>query len=165
MESKKQHYGIDPDRFWSGVQCRAYNECWPWLRSTHDKGYGRIRENKHGRLVPAHRVAFQLSGRQLHADKMICHSCDNPPCCNPAHLFEGDARINYDDAWRKHRVILPPVKFGEDNPATKLAREDILKIRDLYEIGNWTYTALGHRFNVNRRTVSRIIHKQRRSKD
>jgi hypothetical protein len=51
----------------------------------------------------AHRFSYQLHYGGLTADRVICHTCDNPPCVNPAHLFAGSVADNNRDMWRKGR--------------------------------------------------------------
>lgn len=71
-------------RFWSGVNILGPSDCWKWTRELSNKGYGRFIANGH--TVLAHRVAFTLGKEPIPSGLLICHSCDNPPCCNPAHL-------------------------------------------------------------------------------
>lgn len=59
----------------------------------------------------AHRRAFELTHGPLEAGVHVLHACDNPPCCNPAHLFPGDQTLNMRDmvakgrhAWQRNRV-------------------------------------------------------------
>lgn len=80
------------DDFWPRVDKRGPDECWPWLGNIGTTGYGVF--FLHRRPLVASRVAYQLTnGVSLPPGKsiMVCHRCDNPPCCNPAHLFLGTA--------------------------------------------------------------------------
>lgn len=89
-------------RFWSKVAKAGVNECWPWTACTTGK-YGSFAVT-HRQCVGAHRVAhFLASGRDPHP-LLVLHSCDNPPCCNPAHLREGNFRDNAQDAMRRGRM-------------------------------------------------------------
>ena len=76
--------------------------CWPWLGATVGKGYGHLGVGP--RMVKAHRIALELKlGRPLLPGMNSLHRCDNPPCCNPAHLFEGTNADNVSDMVAKNR--------------------------------------------------------------
>lgn len=67
--------------------------CWEWKGSRSEKGYGLIKVD--GKSRRAHRVAAMLwLGFDIDSDLYICHKCDNPPCCNPDHLFIGTHQDN-----------------------------------------------------------------------
>lgn len=95
------------DCLWSKVDRRSDDECWPWLGYKIESGYGRIDLRKSGRGHKlAHRAAWELAnGRELTSAEVVCHSCDNPVCCNPSHLFAGSLSDNMRDmhAKRRHR--------------------------------------------------------------
>lgn len=94
----------DEARFWSFVIKGP--GCWAWRGTIRDRSE---RDGRRGsfsascKSLIAPRVAWALTnGRD--PDGMVCHSCDNPNCVNPDHLFEGDAKINAEDMSRKGRV-------------------------------------------------------------
>lgn len=92
---------LDP-RFWSYVdQSGGPDACWPWMRSVDRQGYGRQVVDGHG--WGAHRIAWTLTRGPIPDGLVTCHHCDNPPCCNPAHLFVGTQRENLADMKRKGR--------------------------------------------------------------
>ena len=105
------------DRFWKHVDQRGPDECWPWLGSCSKKkqgeyfeygGYGRLgMRHDDGRWAPAlaHRISWIIHNEGSIPDKMvIMHTCDNPPCCNPSHLFLGTYSENSRDMVQKGRV-------------------------------------------------------------
>lgn len=86
---------------WRYVKIGAPDECWPWQAARRRRGYGTFTVN-HRSLV-SHRIAYQLATGENPGDLFVCHTCDNPPCCNPAHLFLGTHRENMRDMVSKRR--------------------------------------------------------------
>lgn len=80
--------------------------CWLWLKSRNNKGYGKLRYQ--GKPWVAHRLAWSLERGPVPDGMFVCHHCDNPPCCNPEHLFLGTAKDNMQDALNKGRVQRRP---------------------------------------------------------
>lgn len=91
----------DKARFWAKVDVRGPDECWPWKGGVGTGGYGSFSKGKKYSLR-ANRVAMALDGRDP-LDLLSCHTCDNPPCCNPAHLWAGSGLENAKDAVSKGR--------------------------------------------------------------
>lgn len=85
---------------------RGPDECWPWTGAVTGKGYGKI--SLAYRHRNAHRVAFELWHGPIPDGLLVCHRCDNRPCCNPAHLFVGTAKDNAEDMMAKGRWKRPP---------------------------------------------------------
>lgn len=95
-----------PDRFWQKVTIGPIDTCWKWEASRDVDGYGRFQEPTPTgqRSIRAHRwIIEQLVGRHLNADEVVMHSCDNPPCVNPAHLSVGTCLDNNADKVSKGR--------------------------------------------------------------
>lgn len=95
-----------PERFWNHVdQSAGPGGCWPWTAAS-SAGRGRVYAN--GRTTYAYRHAWLLShGEEIPAGQVACHTCDNPICVNPAHIFLGDQLDNIGDAARKGRTSRP----------------------------------------------------------
>lgn len=86
-------------RFWRDVQIGAPEECWPWLGNRDGEGYGKVMVNRQS-LKP-HRIAYYLHYGVDPGKLMVCHRCDNKPCCNPLHFFLGTNSDNIRDMYRK----------------------------------------------------------------
>lgn len=143
------------DRFWAKVDRRGPDECWPWTACI-VQGYGRfaIAAGKNDR---AHRVALELSmGRPIAAGLEACHRCDNPPCVNPDHLYEGTHRQNMADMVRARRGFAARSTVGAGNPNARLTEGDVAAIlrADLTRYGS--QVALARRLGVTRETIRAI---------
>jgi len=100
-------------------------------------------------MAYAHRYSFFLANG-FYAEPQTLHSCDNPPCVNPAHLHEGTPQDNSDEmVERGRRVILR----GESNGQSKLTATDILEIREIVGLTNGQ---IGERYGVHNSIISSI---------
>lgn len=98
------------ERFWSKVNIGNPNECWEWGSSRNKKGYGQFTlYDRKSFNVKAHRMAWEVTNGKIPDGLFVCHHCDNPPCCNPAHLFVGTNSDNMKDASSKGRLRLPRI--------------------------------------------------------
>lgn len=127
--------------------------CWEWKKSRHRQGYGNFPYKR--KVLLAHRVAWKLFKGDLDDKILVCHRCDNPPCCNPDHLFLGTDRDNTRDAFAKGRV---PRRKGEDHYCAKLTNEIILEIRRLADEG-MKYADISKKLNVKIGNISGIVTK------
>ena len=123
------------DRFWNKVDRAGLDECWEWNAGKSSGGYGTFFVD--GKSVSAHRLAWQFEfGEIPNGDRIgsscICHSCDNPGCVNPAHLFHGTQKENMVDRELKGRGNR---LSGECNPNSKLSDLDVMHIRELLNVG------------------------------
>ena len=119
------------------------DECWPWNSTTLVKnGYGCLQVMY--KNYYAHRLAWELHNQQPVPDGMhVCHSCDNPKCCNPAHLFLGTNQDNISDKLAKDRQ-----PKGENQHNSKLTAPAVIEMRRMADTG-MTYLAIAKHFGVS----------------
>ena len=118
-----------PLNFWRRVQISSRDDCWPWKGARSKQGYGSIRgpRPRHRHYV-ASRLAYEFTTGKDPGPLHVCHHCDNPPCCNPRHLYLGDHSLNQLDAHA--RGLHPPVqRHGEANGNARLTADDVRQIR------------------------------------
>lgn len=142
------------ERFWSKVDRRDRDECWPWTACVRrkDEGYGAF--GFHGRHQPASRVAWILTFGEIDGKLEVCHHCDNPTCCNPNHLFLGTRKDNNDDKVVKRRHV-----FGERVNTAKLTEEQVLEIKRAKPVGRTKAgyrAAIAKRYGVSPYTITDI---------
>lgn len=90
------------ERFWAKVAIGEREQCWPWLGARSERGYGRF--SLRGRNMRATRVAILLTrGEAPPSGLHVCHTCDNPICVNPSHLWIGTHHQNMADLIAKGR--------------------------------------------------------------
>lgn len=153
------------DRFWEQVDDRGPDQCWGWRGHRNHSGYGvlfaRCKPGSRGdrsiRMM-AHRFSYELhTATEIPPGVGALHHCDNPPCCNPAHLFLGNHAANMGDASRKGRLHGPGQQLqGEANPFVKLTEVDVRLIRRLAEDG-FHQRAIARRFGISQTNVSHIV--------
>ncbi|MBN2192871.1 MAG: HNH endonuclease [Polyangiaceae bacterium] len=104
-------------RFWSRVDRRGPEECWPWLARVKQDGYGLVDVDVDGKRTTTvvNRVAWELTRGEIPEGLLVCHHCDNPRCCNPSHLFLGTNADNHWDMRRKGRAGWQRARRREDD--------------------------------------------------
>ena len=120
------------DRFWERVKKTA--TCWLWTGATNGVGYGLIGKGRAGEgNAYAHRVSWEIHFGPIPAGLYVCHSCDNPPCVRPDHLFVASNSQNIIDARDKGRLTR---QHGTGRPNAKLTDADVAEIRRLGALCN-----------------------------
>lgn len=123
------------DHFWDGFDMSGGPEaCWPWTRCRDDKGYGRRFGGGLPRLT--HRAAFTIVNGAPAGH--VLHRCDNPPCGNPAHLYDGDDAANARDREERGRGRQ---SRGEDHGRAVLTEELVERVL-VMRAGGASYSAI-----------------------
>lgn len=143
----------DIARFWSKVERRGPDECWPWTAGfrTIRSDYGTFHLQRHDWL--ASRVAFFISTRIDPAELWVLHSCDNPRCVNPAHLSLGSAKENARQMFERGRSY---DRVGEGNPRAKLTARQVKEMRVAYRDGK-PMRQLAAFYGIGQTQASRIV--------
>lgn len=152
----------DLDRFWGRVQ--KSDGCWNWTgKNLAPGGYGRFSLGR--RWFRANRVSYKIHYGICPVDRFVCHSCDNPLCVRPNHLFLGTHVDNMKDMHLKnrhaignrHRSVTAPesVARGEDHWHAKITEEDVRTICREY-VPNSNAGELARRFGISRSMIWHI---------
>lgn len=169
----------DLARFKNAIPEVAINECWEWGMSKNSRGYGVFYIGNVQFL--SHRVSFKIHNGDAPSSLLVCHTCDNPPCVNPEHLFLGTVRDNSLDCTKKGRNVeslkkataavirswangrIHPFKAnpesiprGECCPSSKLTNGDVIRMRDLFSSGK-SMRLLAKIFGVSYENVHYIV--------
>jgi hypothetical protein len=110
------------ERFWEKVDKTPH--CWEWIGRKDADGYGqfKLRRDKHSR---AHRLSYQMANGEIPEGLIVLHTCDNPSCVRPDHLYAGTHQQNGQDRSSRGRY--------RNRPATEMKRgltaETVVKIR------------------------------------
>lgn len=141
-------------RFWDKV--RKTDTCWIWTASIRNKGRGYGQFCLNGKMVRAHRVAYELEHGPIPQGMHVCHTCDNESCVRPSHLFLGTHTDNMQDKTAKGRGNQPK---GEAAGLAKLTEEQVREIRARYYAGGVRQVDLANEFGVAQTTISSVVRK------
>lgn len=119
------------------------DECWMTDVARDKNGYSRLVLG--GKTYKLHRLAYEHFVGPIPGGLLILHTCDTPPCCNPAHLYPGTNSQNMSD------------KFTRDRGGKTLTRRDADEIRALYDTGRYLQREIGVVYGVAPNTVSAVV--------
>lgn len=137
-------------RFWSKVRVSPSGVCWEWLGA---KKRGRALFSIRHDSYPAARVAMALAGVPFAPEQLVCHTCDNPSCVNPEHLYAGSSSSNMRDAVRRGRLPRPG---GTRHPNATLTEAQVRDIRARFQMGV-KRNHLAREFGVSFDTINRVV--------
>jgi hypothetical protein len=141
------------DRLLSRVDIDPETGCWLWTGYRMPDGYGQIARPQNGGRERTHRYSWEIHNGPIPAGIHVLHRCDNPPCCNPAHLFLGTNVDNVADKVAKGRQSrLGTGRRGEAHASAKLTDEQVRHIHrremrgadyaELYGVHRWHVYAI-----------------------
>ena len=157
----------DKEKFWRRVDVSDPLKCWPWKGHINKKGYGLVTIQKE--RFRAHRVSLALKDGALSAEKPhALHSCDNPKCCNPFHLFAGTHTDNMRDMMGKgrggqltgnlhsSRTRIECRPRGNSHRFSKFTEDQVLDIRRRIALKTHTRKHLAAEYGVSVSTITAI---------
>jgi hypothetical protein len=138
---------------------KVIDECWQWQGKINESGYGalNIREEGIKTDVLVHREIFKIFKGEIPEGMLVCHTCDNPSCCNPEHLWLGTPKDNTQDMLKKnrgrHRLLTSEKRA---HAAGKITEDQVREIRELYKNGS-SQKELQEKFKLSQSQISGII--------
>ena len=124
--------------------------CWEFIGGRGGSGYGYISIG-YKEYESTHRLAYKLWCGPIPEGMIVCHKCDNKPCCNPDHLFLGTTKDNKLDEMIKGTHVK-----GSRQGASKLTEDDVLVIKRLIAEGNIPLTQIGRMYGVTSTSIYHI---------
>lgn len=153
------------EKIWAKIGVGQENDCWEWTLRKDPDGYG-ITHYK-GAPWKTHRLIYTISHGPIPEDMWVLHKCDNPPCCNPNHLFLGTSQDNVADrhnkgrdargergGWKQHPES---ILYGERSFLSKMTNDQVREMRRLYETGRYRKSDLARMFSLSKQAAGKII--------
>lgn len=128
-------------------------DCHLWTAATTSFGYGKL-GNEKGGWIQAHRFSFQIHKGEIPENKYVLHTCDNPACVNPEHLYLGDYKQNAVD--RETRIRGNHVN-GTKHGRSVLSQSQVHEIRDAFDTGKYSFRQLGKIYGIDGKSVADIV--------
>lgn len=138
---------------WAKVKTLGPDECWPWTGSVNRWGYGDCTHD--GRRLNASRAAYLVTFGAIASGLVVCHKCDNPVCCNPAHLFAATQAENLADCRGKGRARYR-TGATHHRATAKMTDDMVREARRLYASGV-SQSEIWRRWGVHSSVISRAV--------
>ena len=140
-------------RFEAKVERIPFMDCHVWNAATNHFGYGKLGKEGGGWIF-AHRFAWEQAYGEIPKDKYVLHTCDNPCCVNPKHLYLGSYKDNANDREiRKRGNHAYGVKHGRNT----LLPSQVYEIRDAFDTGKYSFRKLGKIYGIDGKSVADIV--------
>jgi len=147
------------DRFWSRVNVSGENDCWEWTRGTTSDGYGVFHFGHSS--IRSHRFSYQQHNGKITEHECVLHSCDNPRCVNPKHLWIGTRAENNADKEAKKRGVHPVQSSGESNSNATLTTPEVIAAKVMARKG-LPQARIAKLLGVSTATICLIVNGERR---
>ena len=141
------------DRFEKKVEMIPFSDCHHWTAATNKFGYGKISLSQ-STWQFAHRMSWEFANGPVPEGMYVLHTCDNPGCVNPSHLYLGSHKDNAQDRERRQRGNHAK---GSSHGRSKLSAEQVIEIRKLYNSGQYSCRKLGKMFGVDGKSIADIV--------
>ena len=128
----------------------APSGCWLWTGAVDSHGYGKL--NMRRNWLKAHRISYLVFHGIIPPGAFICHTCDNPPCINPFHLYAGSPADNTRDRVARNRSVGLP---GAANPSARLTEDQVIEILALGR--TYTQRQIGKMYGISAGAVHLIL--------
>jgi hypothetical protein len=130
--------------------------CWLWTATKDKDNYGKLcfslRPRRKAMVIASRLMLFLF--KPFDESLQVLHTCDNPQCCNPHHLFAGTSKENTQDAFNKGRRR---ILSAEERNSTKVTREQVESIRIEYKSGGITQKELALKYKLTQGGISNIV--------
>lgn len=142
------------ERLWGKIDQHGPDECWPY-RGGRSGGYGSFWNGE--TVTHAHREVWISINGSIRDGLFVLHKCDNRICCNPAHLFLGTNADNMEDM--RHKGRRKGMLLGDDNGRAVLMAQQVVLIRQRFDNGISSVSALADEYKVWRTTIRDIVNR------
>lgn len=133
------------ERFWEKVEMIPFHDCWEWAARKDRFGYGVMHVN--GSTQLAHRICYEMLNPNFNKKLSVCHTCDNPGCVRPEHLFLGSHKENMWDREDKGR--------GRNKKSFSFEKAE--EVRRLYKTKKFSQQKLSEMFGCTQANIGFIV--------